>query len=173
MLIGLLAGLLWFGLFLGAHLSVIRWARPEVRARINQQLFLTGLAGMVISLWPASAAAPGPSLTRGGLIMAILCGSLSYVGLFVLYMPFYYTVIASLSVRTMILLHRQPRDRMPIADLREEFVSTRLVRGRLAAMTVNGFLVLRGDAYTLSSKGRWIAGIVLRLKRLWALGAGG
>jgi hypothetical protein len=47
------------------------------------------------------------------------------VGFFVLYMPFYYTVVASLSVRTMVMLHRRPGARMPIAELREEFVAPR------------------------------------------------
>ncbi len=173
MMLGLLAGPLWFVLFLAAHLAVIRWARPEAKARVNQRLFLVGLAGIATGLWPATAVAQGSSLAQGGLIMAMLCGILSYVGLFVLYMPFYYTVVASLSVRTIIMLHQQPGDRMPIAELREEFVSRRLVGQRLAAMAANGFLVPRGEAYALSSKGRWTASIFSRLKRLWGLGAGG
>jgi hypothetical protein len=173
MILGLLAGLLWFALFFAAHLAVIRWARAEIRARINQRLFLAGLAGIAISLWPATAVVQGSALAHGGLIMAVICGILSYVGLFVLYMPFYYTVVASLSVCTMVVLHRRPNDRMPIAELREEFVSRRLVGRRLATMATNGFLVHRGDGYTLSPKGRSTAAAFSWIKRFWKLGAGG
>jgi hypothetical protein len=35
MILGLLAGLLWFALFFAAHLAVIRWAHSESKARIN------------------------------------------------------------------------------------------------------------------------------------------
>jgi hypothetical protein len=172
MIFGLLAGLLWFALFFVTHLAVIRWARSELKARINQRLFLAGLVGIAISPWPASAVVEGSAHAHGGLIMAVVCGILSYVGLFILYMPFYYTVVASLSVRTMVMVYRRP-DRMSIAALREEFVSRRLVGQRLATMVANGFLVPRGDAYALTPKGRSIAAIFSRIKRLWKLGAGG
>jgi hypothetical protein len=173
MILGILAGSLWFSLFFVAHLAVIRWAAFEARARMNQRLFLAGLVGLVISLWPMAAVAQGSPLAQGGLPMAIICGFLSYVGFFVLYMPFYYTVVASLSVRTMIMLHRQPGGRMPIAQLREEFVSRRLVGQRLATMATNGFLVARGDVYALSPKGRSTAMMFSGLKSLWRLGSGG
>jgi hypothetical protein len=38
----------------------------------------------------------------------MFCRILSYVGLFVLYMSVYCTVLASLSVRPMVMLHRGP-----------------------------------------------------------------
>ena len=34
MILGMLAGLLWFAFFFAAHLVVIRWARLEIRARM-------------------------------------------------------------------------------------------------------------------------------------------
>lgn len=173
MILGLLAGLLWFALFFAAHLTVIRWARSESKARINQCLFLAGLAGVAISLWPATAVLHDSTLARGGLIMAVICGILVYVGLFVLYMPFYYTVIASLSVRTLIMVDGGPGARMPVAELQEEFVSRGLVGERLATMATNGFLIDRGDAYALSPKGRLTATVFSWIKSLWRLGAGG
>ena len=173
MILGLLAGLLWFALFLAAHLAVIRWARSEAKARIGQRLFLAGLAGIAIGLWPAVTLLQGSVLAQGGLIMAMLWGILGYVGLFVLYMPFYYTVVASLSVRTVIRLHQRPDRRMPIAELQEEFASRRLVGQRLATMTANGFLADRVSGYAPTSKGRSIATIFSWLKRFWQLGAGG
>ena len=173
MILGILVGFLWFALFFVAHLAVIRWADLEARARMIQRLFLAGLAGVVIGLWPMAAVAQGSPLAHGGLIMGVLCGVLSYGGLFVLYIPFYYTVVASLSVRTMIMVHRRSDCQMPIADLREEFVSRRLVGQRLATMVTNGFLVDRGDGYVLSPKGRATAEVFSRIKRFWRLGVGG
>jgi hypothetical protein len=173
MILGLLAGLLWFALFFAAHLAVIRWARPELKASIAQRLFLAGLAGIAISLWSATAGLQGSPLAHGGLIMAILWGILTYVGLFVLYMPFYYTVVASLSVRTMVMVHPRPDARMPVAELLEKFVSRRLVGQRLVTMATNGFLIPRGDAYALSPKGRLTAAMFSGIKKLWRLGAGG
>jgi hypothetical protein len=173
MILGILAGLLWFAFFFAAHLAVIRWARIETRARLNQRLFLAGLAGIPISLVPAVAVAQGSVLAHGGETMAILWGVLSYIGLFVLYMPFYYTVVASLSVRTMVMLHRRPDARMPVTELREEFASRGLVGQRLATMAANGFLVPRGDAYALTLKGRSIATVFCWVKRFWKLGSGG
>jgi hypothetical protein len=173
MILGLLAALPWFALFFFAHLAAIRWAPTESKARINQRLFLAGLGGIAISLWPATAVLHGSPLAHGGLIMAVLWGILSYAGLFVLYMPFYYTVVASLSVRTIVMLHRRPNDRMPIAQLREEFVSRRLVGQRLASMAANSFLIDRGNEYGLSQKGRSTAAVFSWIKKFWRLGTGG
>jgi hypothetical protein len=170
-ILGISAGFIWFALFFSAHLAVIRCARIEARARINQRLFFAGLLGIVFSLWPTVVAAQGSTLARGGVAMAILCGALSYIGLFVLYMPFYYTVITSLSVRTMVMLRRRPDARMPIAELREEFVSRRLVGQWLATMVANGFLVLHGDSFALSPKGRSIA-VIFNQKVLEAWAGG-
>jgi hypothetical protein len=173
MILGLLAGLLWFALFFSVHLAAIRWASSDSKARINQRLFLAGLAGIAISLWPATTLVPGSPLAQGGLLMAVICGILSFAGLFVLYMPFYYTVVASLSVRTMVMLHRRPDRRMSTADLREEFVSRRLVGQRLATMVANGFLIDLGGGYTLSPKGRLTATVFSWIKGFWRLGTGG
>jgi hypothetical protein len=173
MIVGWLAGSLWFALFLAANVAVVHWASPERKARINQGLFLAGLAGTAISLWPTAVMLRGTLLGHGGVGMAILWGVLAYIGLFVLYMPFYYTVMASLSVRTMVMLHRRPGNRISIAELREYFVSRALVGQRLVTMATNGFLQARGNDYALRPKGRRIAVAFAWLKRFWRLGAGG
>jgi hypothetical protein len=173
MILGLLAGLLWFAVFFAAHLVVIRWARSESKARINQRVFVAGLAGIAISLWPATAVLHDSAFGRGDVIMAVICGILVYVGLFVLYMPFYYTVVASLSVHTMVMVHGRPGAGMPVAQLREEFVSRPLVGQRLTTMATNGFLICRGERYALTTKGRLTATVFSWIKRFWRLGAGG
>jgi hypothetical protein len=145
MIAGWLAGSLWFALFLAANVAVVHWVPPEHKAWINQRLFLAGLAGTAISLWPAAGTLQGTLLGHGGVAMAILWGVLAYVGLFVLYMPFYYTVMASRA----------------------------LVGQRLVTMATNGFLQPRGNDYALTSKGRRTAAAFVWLKRFWRLGAGG
>jgi hypothetical protein len=172
-ILGLLTGLLWFALFFSAHLAVIRWGSSESKARVNQRMFLAGLSGIAISLWPITAGRHDSALAHGGLIMAVIWGILGYVGLFVVYMPFYYTVVASLSVRTMVMVHRRCGARMPVAELREQFVSRRLVGQRLATMATNGFLIDRRNGYALSPKGRLAATVFSWIKRFWKLGAGG
>jgi hypothetical protein len=129
MILGFLAGLLWFALFFAAHLAVIRWMRLESKAYINQRLFLIGLAGIAISLWPAVAVSdPLYALLLYGGRLAF--GPHDGHG-------------ASTARRS----HAG-------VELREEFVWRGLVGQRLATMATNGFLIDQGDGYALSSKGR-------------------
>ena len=60
-----------------------------------------------------------------------------------------------------------------IEDLREEFVSRRLVGQRLATMVANGFLIDLGGGYALSPKGRLTATVFSWIKGFWRLGTGG
>jgi hypothetical protein len=73
----------------------------------------------------------------------------------------------------MIMILRQPTGRMQVAELREVFMSRRLVGERLATMVMNGFLIGRGEGYALSQKGRLTATVFSWIKRFWRLGAGG
>jgi hypothetical protein len=174
MILGLLLGLLWFGVFFGCHLAVIRFADAADKPRINQCLFLGGAVALAVTIPPFASLAGQSDLYHGGWWMAAIWGELTYCGLFCLYMPFYYTVMASLSVRTIVLLLHEPRNSLPIAKVRERFASHALVSGRLAAMAKNGFLIVRaGDSYALARKGRLVAVLFSRLKTLWRLGAGG
>jgi hypothetical protein len=67
----------------------------------------------------------------------------------------------------------RPSARMQVVELREEFVSRRLVGQRLATMATNGFLIDRDDGYALSPKGRLTATVFSWIKKFWKLGAGG
>ena len=163
MILGLIFGALWFTAFFAAHLVVIRIAPTEVKPQMNQRVFLAGVVGVAVSLW----------LARGSLGYSVLCGELVYIGLFISYMPFYYTVVASLSVQTLVMLGRTTDGRLPIAVLRGRFVSRGLVGDRLATMVVNGFLVEGPNGYALARKGRLVARVFAFIKRFWKLGAGG
>jgi hypothetical protein len=105
--------------------------------------------------------------------MALVSGLLVMGCLFVLYMPFFFTIATSLSVQTMILVERSPGGRAEVQELRERFASRQLVAGRLQSMVANGYLVREGDCYRVTTKGRLVARLFGVLKHAWRLGAGG
>jgi hypothetical protein len=173
MLTGTITGLAWFVLFFLGHAAASRLAAPSAAARANQFIFLAGLIGIPVSLGLMAANAQAPVLTLEGFAFATLCGALLYGGLFVLYMPFYYVVMASLSVRTVVLLGREPDGALPLRALQDKFASRQLVGQRLHTMVENRFLRATPLGYVLTAKGEWTAQFFDFLKRLWRLGAGG
>jgi hypothetical protein len=168
MVAGLIIGLLWFAIFLLAHFAIVWLTRQGASARANRIAALAGLIGVFVSSW-VTQAGPTPIALAG----ATLCGVLLYGGLFVLYMPFYYVVMTSLSVRTAVLLGRQPDGALPLAALEERFASRVLVAQRLQTMAENGFLRATSKGYALTAKGKAIARFFEFFKKLWKLGAGG
>lgn len=106
-------------------------------------------------------------------MLGALCGALVYAGLFVLYMPIYYVVAASLSVATIVLLSQKPDGALPLPVLQDTFASRRLVEQRLQTMVGNGFLQAAPAGYGLTAKGRRVARFFDCVKRIWKLGAGG
>lgn len=173
MILGLLGGLAAFAIFFVVNLLIVRCAAADFKPRWTQRVLVTSAVVLVIGLWPAVNVLQGSTIAHGGWIMGSLWGLLTYAGLFVLYMPFYYTVVASLSVQSIILMRRQPDGAMSIADLRDQFVSRRLIEQRLAAMAVNGFVARGNGSYTLTAKGRTLARAFSVIKKGWRLGDGG
>jgi hypothetical protein len=162
MVVGIGSAIVLFTLFLVGHLLLFhRRSRPD-RFKVIARIFLTALLGHGATI--LILAGTGIALASGLLVM--LC-------LFVLYMPFFFTVATSLSIQTLILVERAPGGRAPIGNLREAFTSRQLVAGRLQSMVANGYLIRQGDSYQVSAKGRFVASIFRVLKRAWRLGAGG
>lgn len=173
MILGLILGAAWFALFFLGHIVILRLVSVTARPRANQVMFLVGLTGTPATLLLLMADVQNPVLTQGGPVFGTLCGILLYDGLFILYMPFYYVVVASLSVSTIVLLGRQPNGALPITALREVFVSRRLVGQRLDTMVNNGFLRATPRGYELTIKGKRVAQVFEFIKQFWKLGAGG
>lgn len=169
---GIVAGSIWFALFLLGNVMISRLAPPTAAARANQWAFVAGLVGILVSL-ALIALVQAPSLTLGALAAAGLCGVLFFGGLIVLYMPFYYVVMTSLSVRTAVLLSRQPDGALPLQALQDRFASRRLVGQRLQTMVDNGFLQTTPEGYALTAKGKQTAQFFDFFKRFWKLGSGG
>jgi hypothetical protein len=174
MIAGLICGACWFAAFLAGQLVVIHRCRAEARAGATNLVLVGCFVGLAISAFLMCHLLADGLLTHGGAVMGLLWGILTLVCLFVLYMPFYYTIASSLSVRTLVLLASQPDGRLPTAQVCERFISRALVGHRLDIMRVNGFLAetARGS-FTLTAKGRRLAGIFARLKRSWRMQAGG
>lgn len=173
MILGLITGAVWFALFLAGHIGIVRLVGKAARPRANQLIFLAGLLAIAVTMPPLIASTSGTVLTQGNMAVAIICGMLVYTSLFILYMPFYYVVAASLSVRSVVLLGRAHDGALPLSVLQEEFVSRNLVGQRLETMAENGFLTATSGGYALTAKGRLVATVFDTLKRIWKLGPGG
>ena len=170
--IGLAAGLGWFAIVFLIHLIVLWTTVPSVRPRISQIVFLFGIIGVLSSVVILFSYF-GSSVSNEALMFSALGGILVYGGMLTLYLPFYYSIVASLSLQTIILLNEKANAAIPIIKLRQRFSSRQFVLQRLATMTRNGFLVERNNSYCLTDKGRRVATAFLFFKRLWRLGAGG
>jgi hypothetical protein len=174
MIAGLIGGLAWFAIFLFGQFMVMRQCDAPLRPRATNFVFMGCIAGLAISVILICQFLEDGVVTHGGSSMAVLWGLLTLVCLFILYMPFYYTVASSLSVRTLILLAGEPGGRLPIDEVRERFVSRALVGQRLKIMKTNGFLAPNDDGgFVLTSKGRAFATVFGQLKRFWRMDAGG
>ena len=164
--IGIATGLGWFAAAIVSHFIVLWTKAPSVRPRISQLIFFSGAAGTLLTLILLS-----PDLYK--LAYCALAAILTYGALLTLYLPFYYSIVASLSLQTIILLSDQTNGQLPIENLRHKFSSYELVAQRLATMANNGFVLERDRRYSLTAKGRRIARIFLFFKNFWRLGAGG
>lgn len=173
MILGLSAGVVWFFIFIIGQIATCHWAEPAIRPRITQMLLFIGMTSFPLGILILQFVSLGVGLIGESWFMCVLWFELTLVALFILYMPFYYTVAASLSVRTIILLAARSSGAMPMLELREQFVSRKLVAQRLETMKENRLLMQDFGGYILSSKGRFIAEAFLAIKRLWRLGPGG
>ena len=173
MLGGLLSGSAWFTLFLLGHVLAFHFLRIRDRFKLIARTFATCVLGHLASVGVLHACADwlgdayrGPAVSFCAGLMAMLC-------LFVLYMPFYFTIATSLSVQSLILIERSPGRAMPVEVLAEQFASRPLLEQRLETMARNGYLVQHGDGFRPTAKGRLAGRCFQALKRLWRLGAGG
>ena len=174
MILGLISGALCFTGFLLALILIFR-GYPHI-ARVTATLTALAVAMLCHTTITALAYKIIPTdflILNGGWITALLWGWLVVGSLFVLYMPFYYTIATSLSVQTMILLDHEPRKILALRALQEHFVSRDLVQKRLETMVQNGYLHHYSEGYSLTPRGYATAIIFSRLKKLWRLGAGG
>jgi hypothetical protein len=174
MILGLLLGFGWFLFYLGGHILIIRYATNAIKPRLSQQLLIVGLVCLIGSIAAAPSVVGSHTLLHGGWPMGVAWGVLTYLGLFCLYTPFYYVVVSSLSVQTLVMLLEKPANRLSLSALREVFASREFVRQRLMTMQANGFVQRQGQQhFALTAKGQRLAAFFSWLKQFWKLGPGG
>ena len=92
---GILAGTIWFALFVMGHITLFHCRPIDHRGRAIVRLFLSSAVGAVIST--AVYALGGPARAADGFVAATT--SVALMGsFFILYMPLYYVIAASISV---------------------------------------------------------------------------
>jgi len=147
-------------LILVTHVLVFHFRRVHRRSRALVTIFGAGLAAQVV-------------LCRGlGLdTHRILCGGVLIFCAFIMYMPFYYMLATSFSIRMLLEVRRAS----PLSpqDLRALYPGPVVLGGRLETLAASGYAVRVGEAYVLTGKGRFVAQVFGAVKALWRLGPGG
>ncbi len=164
MLAGIILGVVWFTLFVFCHAGLFHLHEIRRRSAAILASFGGALLGFVASVAVESYDNP---------VAATLGGVFIMFSMFILYMPFYYTIATSLSVQTLIAIQRAHRHQMPIDQLRAAFVSKDLLQRRLEAMVQSGLLQNDGSGFRLTRKGRCVARLFNAVKLLWRLEPGG
>jgi len=148
------------GLVLVAHALLFHFGRIHRRSRALAALFA---AGLVLQL----AACRALDVDWG----RTLCSAVLVFCAFILYMPFYYVLAASFSVR--MLLEIRDATTLTPAELRARYPGDQVLGARAATLAGAGYARRVDGAYVLTGKGIFVATSFRLVKRLWRLGPGG
>jgi len=168
MMQGIVSGASWFCTFLLVH--VIWFHRVHVQDCFASivRILAVCIGGHVGTLVALSWGLPIMNQILG------VCYGLLVMGCsFILYMPFYYTIVTSLSVQTLVLLHASPSHGLSLSELQQRFASRRTVEERMKIMVRNGYLKEHNGKYTATLKGHLVSRFFCAVKQLWRLGPGG
>ncbi len=156
----MVAAPLGFAAFALAHVTLFHLRPVKRRSQAILGLFAAAVVTVALTV-----------MTFAGVLAAMYATVLMGTA-FVLYMPFYYTIDTSVSVRTMLELAASPS-----GLTREELVARYhlewMVRRRLETMTVNGYLVQMDERFTVTPRGRLVARVFGAVKTVAHLGPGG
>ena len=147
-------------LVLVAHALLFHFGRIHRRSRALVLLFA---AGLVLQL--AGCRALDVDWWR------TLCGAVLVFCAFILYMPFFYVLAASFSVR--MLLEIRDATTLTPAELRARYPGDQVLQARAATLAGAGYTRRVGEGYVLTPKGFLVATSFRFMKRLWRLGPGG
>ncbi len=164
-------GMLVFAVFLAVH-----WALFCLRPMSNRSRFLIRLTlACVLLLFVRFTKLHiyGHSYGMDFQAPRFIVALASFASLWVLYMPFYYSIQTSLSLGMLIRLTSAESEGISFVELRPDAHAEKIVEQRLAAMVGAGYLRHEDGRYALTNKGKFIARTFGRIKRFWNLGAGG
>ena len=148
-------------LILVTHVLVFHFGEVHRRSRTLVTIFGAGLIAQVV-------------ICRGlGLdTHRILCGGVLIFCAFIMYMPFYYMLATSFSIRMLLEVRRASPPLSP-QGLRALYPGSTVLGDRLATLAGSGYALRVGEVYVLTGKGRFIARVFGAVKALWRLGPGG
>jgi hypothetical protein len=163
---GCACALAWFSAFMVTHVVLLFILKGRAPASVLARVFTATVVGAVATV----AFLVEPKM--GGVILAETYVVLVMACLFVVYAPLFFTIYTSLSIESL-LIARERGGQVPVNMLYDRFVSQRLMKGRLATMADNGYLVVNGNCYLPTPKGRIIGQFFGAVKNIWRLGPGG
>jgi hypothetical protein len=166
-LIAVAAAMGWFLVFMALQLGSLRAGFGGARSLLLP--YAASTAGMLLTLIAILVAHEAHVLS---IALALAMSLLTSACLFVLYVPAVYTVLTSLSVQTIIALHRSS-GRLPEVELYGHFAGPAMFEGRLQTLVESGYLARHEGRYRTTSRGLAIAGPFAALKTFWRLGPGG
>jgi len=169
LLTGSIAALLSFAAFVLLHIVVAHVGKPTSPFRMITRLYAISWAAGVGMAVAADTLGNSPQER----LLAVLTAAMVSMALFVLYMPFYYTFAASLTLQTVLTLDRAGEDGVRLSDLYAAYASDQTLLARMDSMVASGNLVRAGLAYRLTRRGRLLACVFRVVKDLWQLGPGG
>ena len=167
-LIGILVGVGWFLIYLAAQ--IVLFQLFDLRQRFSAMVALL-VSFIGLAVLTTTALAYVNWLDRAAL--SAFSSMVTMASLWVVYMPFYYVIATSLSVRTLLTLSSAADGALPLEQLEALFASSTMLNARLVTMVAYRNVALQGTAFTVTTKGRVTATVFSGLKRLWRLGPGG
>jgi hypothetical protein len=173
MIFGALYGMFWFALFLFVQLILMRALPARLRLAWNKRSVIISLIALSATVGPLLHLIDVAMLASGGWLLGAMWGDLTFLCLYVLYMPFYFVVMTSLSVETLVMLAKQADGTLPVAQLRARFASEAFAADRFETMVRSGLLKKASDGYAVTNNGTRAARPFLFVKAIWRLGAGG
>lgn len=177
MLAGIISGLFSFFLFMIGHVIWFHVKPDQDRSKIILRIFLLAVLLHCVLILMISIIFPNQMREIGSSeILSIIAGLILMLCMFILYMPFYYTLNTSLSVETLAMIKFKGEGQLPEMQVRDRFTSESFLLDRLETMCRNGYLKqssIQDKSYLLQSKGQRIAKTMLKVKNCLKLGPGG
>jgi hypothetical protein len=144
-----------------AHGLVFHLVAIQRRSRALVVLFAAGLVLQVVT-----CRALGVDGWR------TFCGAVLVLCAFIVYMPFYYVLATSFSVRMLLEIRRAPAG-LTVSELRSRYPASRVLEGRLTTLVAARYVHAAAGRQRLTAKGRIVAATFRFIKNLWRLGPGG
>jgi hypothetical protein len=174
MLLGIVVGACCFAAFVGCQVAASRtrpqWSPSAAIYRLLGAAIVCELVATWLLVAYAHSISPG---TTPHYLLSAITGLGTLLALFVLYVPLYYTIAASISVQVLMAIQHSPGMALHVSEIRTLVLSDGIVQRRLESMVHAGNLQRVDSGFRLTRKGRLIARVFGSVKSVWKLGPGG